>query len=106
MEQSPSCVRQQTGMLWGVAPVNRLALVPADRVIEGNGQGSQSPRRFLDFEVDGQSLYAEFYRRGCENVGVIWLDLDEPESSSEVQRATSSLLGEQPGDAPGGRVPL
>lgn len=65
--------------------------VPADRVIKGNGRGSQSPRRFLDFLVDGQSLYAEFYQRDFDYAGVIWLDL-EPESSSEVQRAISSSL--------------
>lgn len=56
-------------MLWGVAPVNRLALVPADRVIKGNGRDSQSPRRFLDFRPDLSCLF--FHPEFID--GAIWL---------------------------------
>ena len=95
MEQPPSFVRRQTGMLWGVAPVNRLALVPADRVIKGNRRGSQSPRRFLDFEVDGQSLYAEFYQRDFDYVGVIWLDPSRSRAAKCNVRSQVSSVSSQ-----------
>lgn len=58
-------------------------------------------RRFLDFEVDGRSFYDALRQRGLDYVSVLWLNSpDESPSASAVAR----LLGDAPGDLPGGRV--
>ncbi|HEV2810200.1 MAG TPA: hypothetical protein VGV93_07375 [Acidimicrobiales bacterium] len=81
----------------------RLSLVPAERVIEAESRSVKATRRFLDFALDGTRLYEVMLAEGIDNVSPIWLD----ESSAVIEESTKAvarLLGDEPGDAPGGRV--
>jgi hypothetical protein len=65
--------------------------------------GSQIKRAFLDFIVDGVSLYEELGRRS-DLISTVWID--PPMTREEQQRAIRRLLTLEPGDLPNGRVSL
>jgi hypothetical protein len=78
---------------------HRLSCVVSARSIDADTRGRRAQRVFLDFEVDGEALYPAIRRAGIEYVTSLWLD------SPAVAAATvRRLLGQDPGDAPGGRV--
>lgn len=62
---------------------------------------NKTVRSFLDFGVDGRSLYGVMVESGFDNVSPIWLDAT---AAAATDMAIARLLGEEPGDAPGGRV--
>ena len=74
-------------------------------MIEAESEDVKTTRRFLDFAVDGKRLYEAMLAQGIDNISPIWLD----ETSTVIEesaKAVARLLGEEPGDAPGGRVSL
>lgn len=81
--------------------VTRLRLVPRDREVEDVEWGVMTQRRFLDFELDGRSLYDVLRERGMDYVSVLWLNSpDESPSATAVAR----LLGDARSELPDGRV--
>lgn len=63
--------------------------------------GERKARRsFFDFVVDGEPLYPIISGAGIDNITPLWLD----SGAAAVAAAVGRLLGQQPGDAPGGRV--
>lgn len=80
---------------------SELRLVPRDRVVEVSDWGTQTPRRFLDFAVDGGSLYDQLVDLGMDYISPLWVDEDaEAQNVAAVER----LLGEAPSDLPDNRV--
>lgn len=81
---------------------SRLQLVPRDRPAHDLGSGAfESSRRFLDFEVDGKSLYDEVRAAGFDHIGAIWL---KPRVDEAADAVVARLLADAPPDLPGGRV--
>ena len=74
--------------------------MPRDRAVD-TGSPGQSPRRFLDFEVNGTSLYDALRGYGFDHIGAIWL---EPDVEVEADATVAKLLGQAPPDLPPDRV--
>ena len=79
--------------------LSTLNLVKRDRHVSGPNRVDRS---FLDFVVDGLSLYDEIGRRS-DLVSTLWISPPAPE---EQQKAVRRLLGLEQGDLPGDRVSL
>lgn len=75
------------------------ALRPGERLADGT---YRTERRFLDFVVDGRSLYAEFGKRNLDLVSFLVSDLKRIETTQAVGR----LLLEEPPDLPNERSSL
>lgn len=67
-----------------------------------NGGPYKTQRRFVDFVVNGVSLY-EAAGRGRDLVSLLWA---EPADSTVLATAVQRLLANEPGDASDGRVSL
>jgi hypothetical protein len=67
-----------------------------------NGEPYKTPRSFVDFVVNGVSLY-EVVGRDRDLVSLIWA---EPTDSTGLATAVQRLLASEPGDASDGRVSL
>lgn len=78
-----------------------MELLKTDRAV--SGLGSQIKRTFLDFVVDGVSLYEKIGRRS-DLISTIWID--PPMAINEQRRAIRRLLKLDAGDLPGDRVSL
>lgn len=84
-----------------MARSNRLTLVRATRVVEEDLSDRKESWEFLDFVIDGEPLYERVHAAGIDNITPIWLERTAtPESAAAIRR----LLGDEPADAPGGRV--
>lgn len=81
--------------------MNTLELLKTDRAV--SGLGTQIKRSFLDFVVDGVSLYETIGRRS-DLISTIWID--PPMALSEERKAVRRLLKLDPGDLPSDRVSL
>lgn len=66
-----------------------------------SGGAYESGRRFLDFEVNGKSLYDELRGRGFDHIGAIWLD---PRVEGSAAAIVARLMGEASPDLPPDRV--
>jgi hypothetical protein len=73
-------------------PISALNLVKRDRYV--SGPGLCSGRSFLDFVVDGVSLYDEIGQR-FDLISTLWVNPPVPE---EQQKAGRRLLGLERGD--------
>ncbi|HEY6377042.1 MAG TPA: hypothetical protein VIX90_16095 [Edaphobacter sp.] len=80
--------------------LSTLNLVKRDRHV--SGPGVRSGRSFLDFVIDGLSLYDEIGWRS-DLISTLWVSPPVPE---EQQKAVRRLLGLEQGDLPGDRVSL
>jgi hypothetical protein len=81
--------------------MNTIELLRTDRAV--SGLGSQVRRTFLDFVVDGVSLYEEVGRRS-DLISTVWID--PPMPKEEQGKAIRRLLKADTGDLPNGRVSL
>ena len=81
--------------------MNTINLLKTERAV--SGLGSQIKRTFLDFVVDGVSLYEEIGRRS-DLISTLWID--PPMSREEQDKAIRRLLTLNTGDLPNGRVSL
>jgi hypothetical protein len=81
-------------------PLSTLSLSKRDRDVSGGG--TRTARSFLDFVVDGTSLYDAIGRRS-DLISTLWV---HPEAAEEQQKAVRRLLGFEQGDLPGDRVSL
>jgi hypothetical protein len=79
--------------------LSTLNLVKRDRHVSGPDRVDRS---FLDFVVDGLSLYDEIGRRS-DRVSTLWIS---PPAADEEQKAVRRLLRHEQGDLPGDRVSL
>jgi len=79
---------------------NSLVLTTADR--EGYEGTARGARTFLDFVVDGVSLYGLVRARRLDHISTLWLKPAMPEG--EFHKQVQKLRGQRAGDAPGGRV--
>jgi hypothetical protein len=81
--------------------MNTIELLKTDRAV--SDLGSQVKRKFLDFLVDGVSLYEEIGRRS-DLVSTVWIDPPMPREDQD--KAIRRLLALDTGDLPNGRVSL
>jgi hypothetical protein len=84
---------------------NRMALTVATLELlrkDRKGSGSRTARSFLDFTIDGDSLY-ERVAQQLDLISALWLGHPAFE---ERQKAVGRLLKLTPGDFPGDRVSL
>jgi hypothetical protein len=79
----------------------KLSFVEATRIIEPGTDMNKTARRFADVVVDSQSLYAVVRSEGLDFISAILLDYPHI-----ARPAVSRLLGDEPPDAPAGRVAL
>jgi len=85
-------------------PLSTLSLLRRDRDVSGGG--TRTDRSFLDFVVDGTSLYDAIGRRS-DLISTLWVQPEAaPEAAEEQQKAVRRLLGSEQGDLPGDRVSL
>ena len=76
-----------------------LELVSAER---DRYVGAHSARTFLDFVVDGVSLYGLVRARRLDQIGTLWFKPAMP--AGEFRRHVEMLTGQRRGGAPGDRV--
>jgi len=81
--------------------MNTVELLKTERAV--SCLGSQIKRTFLDFVVDGVSLYERIGRRS-DLISTLWID--PPMSREEQDKAIRRLLTLDTGDLPNGRVSL
>jgi hypothetical protein len=81
--------------------MNTIELLKTDRTV--SGLGSQTKRTFLDFVVDGVSLYDEIGRRS-DLISTLWVE--PPMAKEEQDKAIRRLLTLESGDVSDGRVSL
>ncbi len=78
-----------------------LATVPAVRDVRW-GPGQRREQRYLDFVVDGSALAPVLQKAGYDLISCLWLG-DRPSITAGLS-SLARLRGQEPGDAPGGRV--
>jgi hypothetical protein len=81
--------------------MNTISLLKTERAV--SGLGSQIKRTFLDFVVDGVSLYEKIGRRH-DLISTLWMD--PPMHKEEQVKAIRRLLTLDAGDLSNGRVSL
>ncbi|HSH59172.1 MAG TPA: hypothetical protein VK988_05920 [Acidimicrobiales bacterium] len=78
-----------------------LSFLETTRIIEAGMVAKKAERRFADLVVDAKPLYRVVRAEGFDYISAIWLD--DPDIA---RLAVRRLLGDQPPDAPGGRVAM
>jgi hypothetical protein len=98
----PLLIRFRDDMQSAVSKLQLIALVRPGETYPG---GSWKTRReFLDFVVDGRSLFEELVRsRGTDLVSALWLDKKSVEASV---RAAQTLMLLRPSELPTGRCSI
>ena len=82
---------------------SNLELVPSSRPGRRLSSGAyETKRTFLDFVIDGISLYSSVARK-YDLASVLWVD---PPVPAEIEKSLRRLLLVDPGDLPDGRVSL
>lgn len=78
-----------------------ISLAGAERDIR-DSDGRKTPRRFLDFVVNGEALASRVRAAGYDLISCLWVD--NATAAPESVKAAHRLLGQVEGDAPHGRV--